>query len=60
MQMRIIVETEEEFNKWMESQKTFEETVLVEDEAPQAFNMTAGADEEMIEEAEVQSDSLQQ
>jgi cytochrome c oxidase subunit 2 len=28
MQMKIIVETEEEYNAWMESQKTFAETVL--------------------------------
>lgn len=28
MQMKIIVETEEEFNKWLTEQKTFGETVM--------------------------------
>ena len=31
MQMRIVVETEEEYNKWLAEQKTFKETVMVDD-----------------------------
>ena len=45
MQMKIIVETEEEFNKWMAEQKTFAETVLA-DETEPAFNPVAGAEAE--------------
>jgi cytochrome c oxidase subunit 2 len=38
MQMKIIVETEEEYNAWLASQSTFAETVLKDDSEP-AFNM---------------------
>lgn len=41
MQMKIIVETEEEYNAWMESQQTFAETVL-KDETNPAFNTVKG------------------
>ena len=41
----LIVETEEEFNKWMAEQKTFAETVLA-DETEPAFNPVAGAEAE--------------
>ncbi|MFS4418721.1 cytochrome c oxidase subunit II [Maribacter sp. 2307ULW6-5] len=34
MQMKIIVETEEEFNAWLDSQATFAETVMKEEPAP--------------------------
>ena len=37
MQMKIIVETEEEYNAWMKDQSTFAETVMKDDTAP-AFN----------------------
>lgn len=44
MQLKIIVETEEEFNKWMSEQGTFAETVMVEDDATtQAFNVVDAA-----------------
>ncbi len=42
MQMKIIVETEEEYNEWMASQATFAETVLKDDTNP-AFNTVKGA-----------------
>ena len=29
--MRIVVETEEEYNKWLAEQKTFKETVMVDE-----------------------------
>ena len=35
MQMKIIVETEEEYNKWLEEQRTFAETVMVTESAPE-------------------------
>ncbi|MFS4466916.1 cytochrome c oxidase subunit II [Maribacter sp. 2210JD10-5] len=41
MQMKIIVETEEEYNKWMADQSTFAETVLKDDTNP-AFNTVDG------------------
>ncbi|AZQ59102.1 cytochrome c oxidase subunit II [Maribacter sp. MJ134] len=41
MQMKIIVETEEEYNEWMKQQKTFAETVL-KDETNPAFNTVEG------------------
>jgi len=41
MQMKIIVETEEEYNEWMAQQKTFAETVL-KDETNPAFNTVDG------------------
>ena len=37
MQMKIIVETEEEYNEWMKGQSTFAETVMKDDTNP-AFN----------------------
>ena len=46
MQMKIIVETEEEYNKWLEEQKTFAETVMVADATsspePKQEEMTGG------------------
>ncbi|MBO0331405.1 cytochrome c oxidase subunit II [[Muricauda] lutisoli] len=46
MQMKIIVETEEEFNKWLAEQKSFKETVMVDEtvEEEQAFNTEDGVD----------------
>jgi cytochrome c oxidase subunit 2 len=41
MQMKIIVETEEEYNEWMANQATFAETVLRDDSNP-AFNTVEG------------------
>ncbi|MFX0555476.1 cytochrome c oxidase subunit II [Maribacter sp. CXY002] len=41
MQMKIIVESEEDFNKWVDSQSTFKETVLKDETAP-AFNTVEG------------------
>jgi len=41
MQMKIIVESEEDFNKWVKSQSTFKQTVLKDDTAP-AFNTVEG------------------
>ncbi len=38
MQMKIIVETEEEYNEWIKSQKTFAETVMVADVQEPDFN----------------------
>jgi cytochrome c oxidase subunit 2 len=46
MQMKIIVETEEEYNKWIAEQKTFKESVMV-DETEQAFNTEDGVDIEL-------------
>ncbi len=46
MQMKIIVETEEEYNKWIAEQKTFKESVMV-DETEQAFNTEDGVDVEL-------------
>ena len=37
MQMKIIVESEEDYMKWMEEQSTFAETVMTDEESP-AFN----------------------
>ena len=42
MQMKIIVETEEEYNKWIAEQKTFKETVMVDEVEEQAFNTEDG------------------
>jgi cytochrome c oxidase subunit 2 len=42
MQMKIIVETEEEYNKWLAEQKTFKETVMVDESGEQAFNTEDG------------------
>ncbi|WP_405380395.1 cytochrome c oxidase subunit II [Maribacter sp. LLG6340-A2] len=42
MQMKIIVETEEEYNAWMESQSTFAETVM-KDDTNTAFNVVETA-----------------
>jgi len=49
MQMKIIVETEEEFNTWLAEQKSFKETVMVDEseEEEQAFNLEDGADVEL-------------
>ncbi len=41
MQMKIIVETEEEYNKWISEQTTFAETVFKDDAQP-AFNTVDG------------------
>lgn len=41
MQMKIIVETQEEYDAWMAQQKTFAETVMI-DEAKPAFNTPKG------------------
>jgi len=41
MQMKIIVESEEDYDEWMKNQKTFAETVL-KDEAAPAFNTIKG------------------
>lgn len=51
MQMKIIVETEEEFNAWLAEQKSFKETVMVdeEEEQEQAFNTEDGVDVELEE-----------
>ncbi|MHA7830909.1 MAG: cytochrome c oxidase subunit II [Flagellimonas sp.] len=49
MQMKIIVETEEEFNKWLAEQKTFKETVMVDESEAQAFNSEDGNDVAMEE-----------
>ena len=49
MQMKIIVETEEEFNKWLAEQKSFKETVMVDEEEEQAFNTEDGVDVELEE-----------
>ena len=51
MQMKIIVETEEEFNKWLAEQKSFKETVMVDEtvEEEQAFNTEDGVDIEVEE-----------
>ncbi|NDV15625.1 cytochrome c oxidase subunit II [Muricauda sp. TY007] len=53
MQMKIIVETEEEFNKWLAEQKTFKETVMI-DETEQAHNLEDDADIELSETASVE------
>lgn len=45
MQMRIVVETEEEFNAWLAEQQTFKDTVMADDDAE------AEADVEMEEQA---------
>ena len=37
MQMKIIVESEEDYNEWMKGQATFAETVMKDDSQP-AFN----------------------
>ncbi|WP_149276722.1 cytochrome c oxidase subunit II [Pareuzebyella sediminis] len=42
MQMKIIVETQEEYEAWMAQQKTFAETVITDEPQP-AFNTTRGA-----------------
>ncbi len=42
MQMKIIVETEEEYNKWMAEQATFKQTVMS-DDTKQAFNTVDAA-----------------
>jgi cytochrome c oxidase subunit 2 len=68
MQMKIIVETEEEYNAWMESQKTFAETILPmedsqvsmeakEDEGEPQENPEAKM-EEMIEDAESSAEAI--
>ncbi len=66
MQMKIIVETEEEYNAWMEQQKTFNETVMVEETPMEtATNVeevtTEDAEEEdneeIIEEVEVHTEA---
>ncbi|MBO0342589.1 MAG: cytochrome c oxidase subunit II [Bacteroidota bacterium] len=51
MQMKIIVETEEEFNKWLAEQKSFKETVMIDEtaEEEQAFNTEDGVDIEAEE-----------
>ena len=49
MQMKIIVETEEEFNKWLAEQKTFKETVMVDESEAQAFNSEDSNDVAMEE-----------
>ena len=49
MQMKIIVETEEEFNKWLAEQKTFKETVMVDESEAQAFSSEDSNDVAMEE-----------
>lgn len=38
MQMKIIVETQEEYDAWMAEQKTFSETVMKDETAQTAMN----------------------
>ena len=47
MQMRIVVETEEEYNKWLAEQKTFKETVMVDDTEGAEVAETEPSAEEM-------------
>ncbi|MDF0707506.1 cytochrome c oxidase subunit II [Flagellimonas okinawensis] len=54
MQMKIIVETEEEYNKWLAEQKTFKETVMVDETTDQAFNAEDGVDVELSETTSVE------
>jgi len=42
MQMKIIVESEEDYNEWMKGQATFAETVMKDDSQP-AFSMVESA-----------------
>ncbi|MBR9853749.1 MAG: cytochrome c oxidase subunit II [Algicola sp.] len=42
MQMKIIVETEEEYNKWLAEQKTFKETVMVDESEEQMIGIEDG------------------
>lgn len=50
MQMKIIVETEEEYNKWLAEQKTFKETVMVDESEEQMIGIEDG-EEVALEEA---------
>ncbi|MCK0160743.1 cytochrome c oxidase subunit II [Allomuricauda sp. F6463D] len=53
MQLKIIVETEEEYNNWLAEQKTFKETVMVDETEEQAFNTEEGVDIELDDTAQV-------
>lgn len=48
MQMKIIVETEEEYNKWMEEQQTFSETLLATTETPMVPAETIEQEEQVV------------
>ncbi len=54
MQMKIIVESEEEFNKWMAEQKTFAETLLSDEPETGAAPVAIGEAEEILEEVAVE------
>ena len=54
MQMKIIVETEEEFNKWLAEQKTFKETVMADKSEEQALNIEDASDVELADTASVE------
>ena len=50
MQMKIIVETQEEYDAWMKEQKTFKESMNKDAEAPaQAANPAGGEEPALIE-----------
>ena len=55
MQMKIIVETEEEFNAWMAEQKTFKESVMV-DEAETEEQVASTEEEADVESEESASE----